>query len=516
MAPSGVRSWVACGLVLGFIALAASGCAESAESRRRAALAAMHQNLPPDITLDGSIVDWPTDAAVLADDHYLYFRFTFPDRLFTLQAAQTPVRVYIDADGSASTGDVRVPTGLGEASGSNLGIDLIIEFSPEETKGLGAAVCLIGYDGTRTKVPSETFDLMFAPTYASAWYEARITRHLNDITGLPQAGLKSVGEVAVVTALLDESNKIIASSEVTRISLPPVERHRPQGTIAIPAHPPGTVRIVSWNVETSGPTKDPTKFRSLLTAIQPDIVLVQEWDAGDTSDMRAWFQTNLRGESGEVPWSVVKAPGTIATGGGVAVVSRYPMRPVLDHPLTCIDAGSTERPIRFTAARLTTPYGDFICGSTHLKSRGSKDSPEDRRRLAEARAINSAMRTKFADSRGSKFVRIITGDMNLVGSRPPLDVLRAMLNADGSDLAVAKPLVLGDKSVTTWADPTTPFTPGRLDYVLYSESNAQVVNAFVVDTRRMSDDTLAACGLSREDSAASDHMPVVVDVRVRP
>jgi hypothetical protein len=103
--------------------------------------------------------------------------------------------------------------------------------------------------------------------------------------------------------------------------------------------------------------------------------------------------------------------------------------------------------------------------------------------------------------------------MNLVGSRPPLDLLRHGLDVDGSDMTVASPLVLGDSTMQTWRDPSSGYGPGRLDYVVYSDSNAQIVSSFVLDTSRLSDEALAKLGLDRGDCEGSDHLPVVVDVR---
>jgi hypothetical protein len=101
--------------------------------------------------------------------------------------------------------------------------------------------------------------------------------------------------------------------------------------------------------------------------------------------------------------------------------------------------------------------------------------------------------------------------MNLVGSRPPLDILRAGLDADASELDVVQAWPLGDDAMYTWSDDSTPFTPGRLDYVVYSDSNSKHTNAFVFNTHRLSDESLARMGMARDDSSCSDHMPVVVD-----
>ena len=59
------------------------------------------------------------------------------------------------------------------------------------------------------------------------------------------------------------------------------------------------------------------------------------------------------------------------------------------------------------------------------------------------------------------------------------------------------------------------FTQGRLDWILYSDSTLKVVNAFTLDTARLSDAALERMGFERDDSRASDHLPVVVDVASR-
>ena len=57
------------------------------------------------------------------------------------------------------------------------------------------------------------------------------------------------------------------------------------------------------------------------------------------------------------------------------------------------------------------------------------------------------------------------------------------------------------------------FSPGRLDWILYSDATLEVVNAFVLNTDKLSARALADAGLESEDTQASDHLPVVVDVR---
>ena len=130
--------------------------------------------------------------------------------------------------------------------------------------------------------------------------------------------------------------------------------------------------------------------------------------------------------------------------------------------------------------------------------------------MAECRAINKAMQQHAAAS--SPAIRLVSGDMNLVGSRPPLDVMRASIDADGSDLSAADAMVHGDLAYYTWKDPITPFTPGRLDWLVYSDATVKARQAFVLDTSRLGAEVLTRLHLTADDSAAADHLPVIVDL----
>jgi hypothetical protein len=88
-----------------------------------------------------------------------------------------------------------------------------------------------------------------------------------------------------------------------------------------------------------------------------------------------------------------------------------------------------------------------------------------------------------------------------------------MLDADGSPLTIARPAVLGDEELF--------YTFGirglrsRLDYITYSDNSLKVVNAFVLDTAILDPASLKAMGLEPDDSAATDHLPVVLDLSPR-
>jgi endonuclease/exonuclease/phosphatase family metal-dependent hydrolase len=175
---------------------------------------------------------------------------------------------------------------------------------------------------------------------------------------------------------------------------------------------------------------------------------------------------------------------------------------------------NAENALRFVSGLVQTPQGPLAVGSTHLKCCGTKESKEDRARMAEATAIAGMLATALGQGPGSQaWGVVIGGDLNLVGSRPPLEAIAQGADLDGSELLVAEPMRLGDHAMYTWYDAGNAYTPGRLDYLLYSDAVAEAVNSFVLDTSVMSEAALARLGLDAGDTASSDHLPVVLDVR---
>lgn len=454
-------------------------------------------NVP--VTLDGNIEEWPSDAALLADERYIYFRVSVEEDQWTLQDAPETLAMLIDVDASTQTGR------RGEFPTDALGVDIEIQFSPLGPGGErqnGVAVFALDSQGNRTPISNEEAQVSFLPTYASTWYEGRIARALPMPVGTAPAPT-AAGPMSGMAVLLGDEGQIEGWSDPSSLMAPaaaePSAMLTPAG-MDLPGRPIGAVRIVTWNVLRNGPLQNPEPFAKVIETLNPDVVLFQEWYEGDAASVDGWFTAHVRTPD---PWVSVKGHG------GVLIASRHPMVP--------IDLGALQTPgtdgqpsqIRFIAASVSSPVGELAIGSTHLKCCGSKDSPEDRQRMEQARAINQAIASA---SPTPAAIRLIGGDFNLVGSRPPIDLLRAGLDADGSDLSVADPFVLGDRSQYTWADYGTTFTPGRLDYLLYSDATAQVYQSFVLDTRRLSEETLARAGLASTDTDVSDHKPIVLDV----
>jgi exonuclease III len=468
------------------------------------------------IMMDGRFDDWPQNTASLADAHFLYFRVTVEGHGMPLQAAPETVALWLDVDGRTDTG-LRLSD---PPEADRLGVDLILEFSPpSDTPGQlrrGVAVYAAGPDGQRAALSHAQVDLLAAPTYAAGAYEIRIARHIHpDAPAALREALALRGQGRSMFVVSDAGGAITGWSDPEQFNMPAAAGGPARAQVSLPARPQNAVRILSWNIRDNQPLNNPAPFARVLQAVQPDVVLLQEmWDT-DQATILAWFTSVV---TGDVEWQARSMP---RGEGGVVIVSRYPLSPLgpdrIDLPPEARSAAgrSDDSPVRFIAASVDTPQGQLAIANLHLKCCGTAGSAEDQRRLAEARAINIEMASAMNQGQGGAPMRIIAGDYNLVGTRTPLDVLRAGLDADGSELVPLNTIVLGDAAYYTWFDPASDFSPSRLDWVVAGNASAEVVNAFTLDARRLSDATLAAIGLDRADTAGSDHLPVVVDIRPR-
>ena len=163
-----------------------------------------------------------------------------------------------------------------------------------------------------------------------------------------------------------------------------------------------------------------------------------------------------------------------------------------------------DRTIRVIGAALTLSGHRLLVVSTHLRCCGYAGSFEDRTRVVEADAIRRAIASAVASGRFDGV--IVGGDLNVVGSRWPLDIL-------AENLQVVEPLQFGGRSNTTWSDVRQPFLPGRLDFLLLSDPSPAVRRSFVFDSRLVHPRWLRHHGLRAGDTVeASDHRPVVVDL----
>lgn len=445
------------------------------------------------VVIDGETTpeEWPAGVVAQCDEDWLYFRVKLAGEPQTLQGMPRTLALWVDADSNMATGDRRALR-----NGASFGVDFEVRFSPRELGSRGVEVVAHGAGGA-ARVTSDRSRVHFAPTYASSgWYEVRVSR---DIAEVP--GLHTQGDARSVFVLHEPDGTIGRwRSEPFTFSKPAfsgVTRHE---QVDVPARHAGAVRVVSWNVERDSPVQEADRVARVISALDADILLFQEWDSS-AADVERWFKTNLPGEE----WYVIRGEGQ-----GVLIVSRMPSTPLGPARLALPDA---QHPIRFVGATIYTPYGQAAVASVHLKCCGTLDSSEDIKRSAEASLINETMRKALNGSRVR--ARVIGGDFNLVGGRRPLDTMARGLDETGSPLNTARAGVLGDRASYTWRDAGTPFAAGRLDYMLVSESGARIAQSFVLDTSVLSESALSAVGLRHDDTLVSDHLPLVADLVIR-
>lgn len=482
--------WCVSGLLLASFLPACSGGGGDPNSRAKLA----PFTPPMTIVLDSSIDDWPANQVAVADEYFLYLRFS-PGEPISLQSNSESVVISLDVDGSASTG----------LASDELGIDLEITFSPprdDGRPGSGTVVSAISPDGERITLAPALLDISVSPSTASEWFEMRIARRFESENLLPVAGLMSQGRLAGRLAMFAPSGKKVAEAPMFETMLPPAADRTKRVRASIPNKPLGTVRIVSHNVLNGSPLQKPEPFARLLRALDPDIVLVQEWYDTPADEMAAWFNQYMPING---RWRAVTSEGR-----GVAVISRLDIAPI-GPPALLVNARGEERSVRVTPALVESPIGPIAVASIHLKCCGGLNSPEDQQRIIEAEAIATMMSEQTRDI--GPHVRVVMGDFNLVGSREPLYTLARGFDVDGSSATVAEPFVMGDNAMYTWTEPTSRFLPSRLDYAVYSDSSAVVARSFVFDPARLSNESLEALNIQEIDAMASDHRPIVMDLR---
>ncbi|MEM1328972.1 MAG: endonuclease/exonuclease/phosphatase family protein [Planctomycetota bacterium] len=475
--------------------LVGCGSSGSTEAHRPAPPTASTIGGELSISIDGSMRDWRDDIVAIADARYLYLRFA-PGLDHPIQNAPISTHVLLDLDDDRSTG-VAEDT----AMRFGLGVDLELRFSPhigEDASRGGVEVWRVGENREREQIGHDAVGLIAAPTVATEWYELRIDRvKLAESVGAPAEASSGRAVFALTEPDGDGGAKLIGWSEPVAITAPARADSPARAAVQIPAKPEGAVRVVSWNVLRGAPMKDTGGFAGVLDVLEPDIVLVQEWDGADDESLASWFNALVPGSS---PWNA-----RTGAGWGVGVVARHPILPM--GPVHMQEPGR-DGAMRYLGAMVATPHARVAAASVHLKCCGTAGSEEDRRRSLQA----EIMREQFASDAVDADIAVIGGDLNLVGSRQPLSVMVDGADLDGSDLTVAQPGVLGDRANYTWRDGPSRFGPGRLDYLMYSDAGAELVNAFVLDLERFDDGSLARAGLYRADTSSSDHLPLVIDL----
>ena len=297
------------------------------------------------------------------------------------------------------------------------------------------------------------------------------------------------------------------------------------------------LRVVSYNVlwNTIFPQEDATqaaKFERVVQAIDADVWNLQEIGPNNnpsnpTDDDVVELMNTIMPLPGGATWYGHQAWDNI-------IVSKY--------PLTMLATDTIPEPNSTSVASALVDLpdaqfdSDFYLMNNHFKCCLSEDEWEDDRRQQQADALVNWMRDARTPGGNVNLPAdtpmAVVGDLNIVGSLQPVDTIVTgnIINEgtygtdsppdwDGSSLTDAHPLHNGTgPNDYTWRNDGS-FAPGRLDYVIYTDSVLDVGNQFVLNTVAMSSAERAATGLQRFDitinsSGWYDHLPLVVDFQM--
>ena len=511
---------------------------------------ALSRIAPPPVVIDGAFEEWaglpiavddPADAPGSAvdlgqirarhDEAAIYLLIDL-GRPVNAEALPGTLSLVFDADADPETG--WEDAGL---AGADLAVDLCPPYGVSPVPpGLGTGARIAArLDPTGPAGPAQarfeqrdSYDagFVYAPKYASRWIELRVDR------GTPASGpTRFVGEEYAAKVVFRSPN-----GEPLDEAGPFLYRLRPEIPRPAPSEErdplarsvDASFRLMSWNVSGRNLLERTERFRRIISAVRPDLLLLDEvpgglspeaisalLPAGPDADGRGW---EVRyGEAGGRQRGVIAA--RVGRLGRVPRLERVEYPDGLTEKLmgaTPLGFGGTGGGIPTLGAALELAEGRLLVSTSDLQCCGNgADTSEETVRVAEAESIKAAIRRELSARDGEVDAVLVAGDLNLVGTRRPLDLLAGGLDVDGSDLADAHPLDLGGLTDATWsgAHDVRAFTPGRLDVLLYSDSSLQLERAFVLSTGDLSAAWLEAYGLEADDSDhASDHRPIVADL----
>lgn len=291
-------------------------------------------------------------------------------------------------------------------------------------------------------------------------------------------------------------------------SFAPVELSRCNGSY---------LRVMTYNTAFDGliDAARANQYRRILQAVLPDIIVFNE--CGNTSYVQAksvldtWMPTGTA-----AGWYCYKAdPGNI-------VCSRYPVKYAKNISFRKATVTYIDLPAKYQT--------DIVFIGTHLMYYNDGDST----RQKEADIIAAYLRdmkagiTEYPIPANTPFV--IAGDFNLVNSYSPLNTMltgeivhtdlygsSAMPDWDNQPISSVYAKVSERDMAYTWRsrDAKARWLPGKLDYILHSNTNILLKKSFVLQTELMSAARLSQYGLEATDTyLASDHLPVVADFQL--
>ncbi len=478
--------------------------------------------LPPDRTalaqaarifLDGQFEEWDdlapvhTDAAadspagaidltrlwIANDETRLYLRFELGLEILIQEGNR--LTLHLDTDSNPATG----------RSIHGIGAELSWTF------GQRRGVFWRGL--VSTHISHTALGIVTAPTVSGTVFEVSLERN-----ALPDGQTRLFAQDTFQLVLEDLSGGDVLpdAGDAVSYTFQSTATLAPRPSVQMARQNPGDVRIVSYNVERDGVFSAPRtdSFNRLFRAIDPDIIGFQEIYDHSAAQTLALVEAALPSPPGQDWYAARIEPDLV-------VVSRYRVRRSFSIP-----GGRSGDANSAFLLDLGDVWGtDLLLFVAH---------PPCCRNDADRQLDFDAMMAFLRDAKepgglelADRSPIILVGDMNMVGLRRQLttllegDIVNTGLfgqalgpDWDDSPLTDLAPAHVALPMNYTWYDESSSFHPGRLDFIVYTDSVLEPGSNYVLFTSAMDPATLDAFGLEAADALiASDHFPVVGDFR---
>lgn len=302
-----------------------------------------------------------------------------------------------------------------------------------------------------------------------------------------------------------------------------------------------SLRVMTYNVNWDSifPAGDPLNhdlrwydrsesFARILSAIQPDVLCLQEINSRRDPEDLALFLDGILDTTGDQEWQAAMVADMVIATRFDLVTEGY-----------AVNVSSQIAGLAQAAALVDFPDADFatdvyvVCA--HFKSGGEIADIRTRQRQADAlmRHLRDAVTPGELLDLPAQTPIVLLGDFNVYETDPARH-LDTLISGDIDSEEIYGPDFAPDWDETsfadllpshngagadfyTWRDDSQPFAPGALDRILFSDSVLSVANAFVFNTRGLTADALSQYGLQANDVLLDigdmnfDHLPLVVD-----
>jgi hypothetical protein len=250
----------------------------------------------------------------------------------------------------------------------------------------------------------------------------------------------------------------------------------------------GSLRIVSWNVLRDAPFKSGNEeaFFRILTALNPDIVMFQEFYDVPTNFLLQYFSDNFQTSSSQ-QWEIARMHDCIT-------LSRFPITDSWPSDGNIVSRHGTADAIGV----------DLLISNNHFPCCENESG-----RVREAGNVIQLLQARLNDTTTNPQSILIGGDLNSGGRAPELIDLTTSL----MPLEMASPRHVYEYDQYTWGSLGSFFGSSRLDFLLFDPATLFRHKAFILDTDLLPAGALTEMGLQAGDTFLSDHLVLVMDVR---